>query len=384
MHKFKVQKYQRISPTGTQPTTDVSLGTLLIHHEAKRLGIKSNMNLLTQIHTLKFQDQIKYYYNQKPSIVKIHAEYICKNKPVTKEFLRQNNISIPKGYILTNKDPQSYWSQVYNSLQKPIIIKPTNGSKAKNVFTDITNKKEYIAIITKFRKIEQTDLLVEEMFKAPEYRILATNKKILGIIKRIPANITGNGKSTIKQLIEKKNAQPIRNNPNSPYKKIKINQKVTNFLKDQNLNLQTILSPNQQVFLLPQTAVSIDNGGDTIDVTDLAHPSIKKIAIQAIKSIPGLSYTGIDLLTKDITKQQTSSSYSILELNTNPRISWQEFPSVGKRRYIAYEVLKLMFPQLPSKRPTDPINLNKIYKKAKNNINKIQSFIPKPLILADK
>ncbi|MBT6034227.1 MAG: hypothetical protein HOH01_01410 [Candidatus Jacksonbacteria bacterium] len=96
----------------------------------------------------------------------------------------------------------------------------------------------------------------------------------------------------------------------------------------------------------PSTASDMDLGGDTIDITASIHPSVKKVALQVMKSIPGLSLAGIDYMSQDIFSNQTPARYRIIEVNTSPSLDWNEFPLVGKRRNVSYEVLKIMFPEL--------------------------------------
>jgi D-alanine-D-alanine ligase-like ATP-grasp enzyme len=62
--------------------------------------------------------------------------------------------------------------------------------------------------------------------------------------------------------------------------------------------------------------------------------------------MPGLALTGIDYMTKDISAPQTKHNYRVIEINASPSLDWNEFPLEGPRRRIAYEFLKIMFPNL--------------------------------------
>jgi D-alanine-D-alanine ligase-like ATP-grasp enzyme len=81
-------------------------------------------------------------------------------------------------------------------------------------------------------------------------------------------------------------------------------------------------------------------------VTDQVHSSVKKIARQAIQAIPGLTWTGIDFLTKNIYQPQKAGDYAILELNSSPRLIWQAEPYAGNRQPVLELFLKNIFQDL--------------------------------------
>lgn len=90
-------------------------------------------------------------------------------------------------------------------------------------------------------------------------------------------------------------------------------------------------------------------GGDTIDLTDEIHPTVKELALKAINAIPGLAIAGIDFMTKDLFSPQTPETYSVVEVNHNAEFGIHHFPMVGKERNATFDFLQLLFPELESK-----------------------------------
>lgn len=253
------------------------------------------------------------------------------------------------------------------------MIKPINSSLAKNVHTNVTSQVQYLrairSILHYYGKTSEK-ILVEEMFAGTEYRIIATRKKVVGIMSRIPANVIGNGINTISELVQKKNAHSWRGGEFGLHT-ISLGKIEITYLKQQGLTTKSVPPKNTQVFLRKSSATNIDHGGDTIDCTNLVHPSVKKIAIKAVCAIPGLEWAGIDYFSKNITKMQNSKNYIVLEINTSPNIAWQEFPAQGKRREVALEYLKLIFPDLNRQRSAE---ISKVISHSKNlsiNSNRI-------------
>src|SRR5690606_19949911 len=100
----------------------------------------------------------------------------------------------------------------------------------------------------------------------------------------------------------------------------------------------------KQVFLRQNSNIS--TGGDSIDVTDIAHPSVSEIALRAMKAFPGLAFAGIDFMTRDITQPQTQDTYTIIEVNTSPGFCIHDDPYQGENRHVAREFLYILFPKL--------------------------------------
>lgn len=339
---------KRKSIDGVKKLKKVSKSTVLVLEEAEKNQIEWEKIPYTDLFKLKYKDQIKYFHAQIPSTTTEFAAYCCNNKRISRNILIEAGISVSKGYQIEYEDKKPYRLSLFQNLKKPLVVKPVNDQQGNNVYLNINTQEEYIAATKKIYQFygrKKIEILVEEMFCGEEYRILASQKKILSVIKRLPANIIGDGQSTIKRLIEIKNQDPLREKVLT-YKKIEVNDQVLKHLRQQDLNLQSIIANKKRVFLRPHSPLDISLGGDTIDITEKIHPSVKKIVREIMASIPGLALTGIDYMSKDIGKEQTPDNYKIIEINASPSLDWNEFPIEGPRRQIAKEFLKIMFPQL--------------------------------------
>ena len=102
--------------------------------------------------------------------------------------------------------------------------------------------------------------------------------------------------------LSSKNSEPIRNAQDfrKSHLKIRITDKVHQNLRRQNVTLETI--PKKNAIIQLRNVSNVSQGGDAIDVTDSVHPSVIKLALKAIRAIPGLSFAGIDFMTKAIDK----------------------------------------------------------------------------------
>jgi len=344
--------YEYYSPNGLKKSGNITNSSRLVIKEAEKLDVAWKIEPGTQIVTLTYQGQEKSYYHQVPSSTTALALYACNNKKITTNLLKQAGVNVPKGYRIKRNQEQDYLLEVFSFLKKPLVVKPTDGIWGENITVGIRDEKEYLEAIElafSYSLKKSTGAIVEEMFLGEEYRILLTREKVLGVLKRIPANVTGNGEHSIKKLIKVKNKEDIRGKKggDKSHLKIRIDKKMRSFLDEQELNLSFILPKGKRIFLRKVSNVS--QGGEAIDFTDKVHPSVKEISLQAIRAIPGLSFAGVDFMSSDITQKQNKNSYVIIEINSSPGFDIHDYPYEGENRHSAREFLLLMFPDLKEK-----------------------------------
>jgi len=343
--------YNYFSPHGLEKSKNISNSSRLVLKEAEKLGITWKIIPGTEIITLNYHGKEESYFHQIPTSTTALGIYACNNKKTTINLLRQAGLCVPRGYRISKEHNEDYLKEVFNFLAKPLVIKPGGGTWGENITVNVTSYKDYLNAIKlafNYSSRKTAGAIVEEMFFGEEYRILLTRKKIIGVLQRIPANVIGDGILTIKELIKLKNQEDIRGSKGSDksHLRIIIDIKLREYLKEQNLDLDSVVEKGKRIYLRKVSNVS--QGGDAIDFTDQVHPSVKKIALQAINAIPGLSFAGLDFMSKDITKEQTKGNYVIIEVNDSPGFDIHDFPYQGKKRYAAREFLFLIFPELKS------------------------------------
>lgn len=348
MHGIPDWKYKVIRPTGIQDDFLISMSTREVLVEALKYGITWEEIVGTRIIELNYNGKIKHFYAQVPSDASHLGFNSCLDKSVTRGLLLRADISIPHGYHLTRTATKEYWLEVFDALQKPLVVKPTHGNQGKSVFMNIRDKEEYLTTVQAcfdFSNDSKHAVIVEETSEGTEYRILATREKVVGIINRIPANVIGDGEHTVQQLIDIKNTDPRRSdNSEDPLCKILIDEHVERHLEETGVTLDTVPAAGERIFL--RTNSNISTGGDSIDVTDIAHPTVKEISLRVMAAIPGLEFAGIDFMTKDITAPQSKETYSLIEVNGSPGFNIHDYPYEGQNRHAAREFLFLIYPEL--------------------------------------
>lgn len=269
------------------------------------------------------------------------ARKTCLNKAKTKELLIKNNVPTPKGKYFSNDVKDKTILETAKNIGYPLVIKPVSGYGGQGVIANIKNQSELKEALWYLRgELGEKKIILERYFAGEDYRVYVLKDEVLGIIKRIPANVIGDGSSTIMELIREKNKRR-KNSPVLGSSTIKIDDELKTKLKDYDLTLDSILTKGRQVFL--KTKNNISAGGDPIDITDEVSDEIKQIAIKACNSIPGLPHAGVDLLVNE--KGETV----VLEVNARPSLRTHLFPEAGESRDIPKKVIDFYFPETRGK-----------------------------------
>ncbi len=258
------------------------------------------------------------------------SAYLAKDKAFSNYFLQQFGYKVTEGKTFFNEkicatipNPRNIhdgWNYV-QELGLPVIVKPLNLSLGILV-TKVYEKSEYYDVAEKIFNIHP-GLIVERFYTGNDYRILAFNDEVLAAYQRIPLSVTGDGNSTILQLIQIKREKLIQTG-----EKILIDLedfRIIKKLQQQNLTLESVIAKDNIVYLLDNANLS--TGGDSVDFTDSIHPDFQQLAINITKDM-GLKLAGVDILTSDITKPLVD--YTLLEVNAAPGLA--HYASLGKRQ----------------------------------------------------
>ena len=325
--------------------SNMELSTQAVIEDAIKNGIKVTViDENDQFIRLEYKDHIEYVKNgnmtSKDSYI---SPLIMENKVVTKKVLAEKGFRVPKGYEVSSLEEAV---QKFNYVRnKPIVIKPksTNFGLGITIFKNGTDSLENYSKAVNFALKEDKDILIEEFIEGTEYRFFVIEGKTEAVLLRVPANVVGDGRHTIKELVEMKNANPLRGDAKkTPLKKIELGEIEHLQLAEQGLNFESILENNEVAYLRENSNIS--TGGDSVDMTDEVHESYKKLAVD-ISNAMMAKVCGVDLIIPDIKKECNSDNYGVIEANFNPMMMMHIYPHSGKSRRLSLNVLKMLFPE---------------------------------------
>ncbi len=284
----------------------------------------------------KKQKKISAAITQQTSCIAV--EIAC-DKDDTKKFLKSANLPIADGKLASD---ESELLNIAEQLGYPLVTKPYNGNQGKRVTCGIKNMEDLIAGFRYASEISKP-VIVEKQIIGSDYRILVVGHRFIAASLRQPASVFGDGISTISELVETENFNPLRGEGHeNVLTKISLDACTQTHLERQGLQLNSVPAKGQQIFL--RSTANLSTGGTAEDVTDIVHPSNILIA-ERVSRVIGLDVCGIDIISQDITKPLSENGGAIIEVNAAPGLRMHKFPTKGKPREVGEPIVELMFPK---------------------------------------
>lgn len=224
----------------------------------------------------------------------------------------------------------------------PVVLKPLDGSMGRGVFAGLRNSTELTARYEDLmNSVAPKSAVLESHEPGDDYRVLVYDQTVVGVCRRLPANIVGDGRRTVRELIDEKN-QRRRRNPFLSKGLIKPDHEVEDYLAREGQHYESIPAKDQYIRL--RSAANASAGGDVRDITDAFPAAIKQAAIAAVRAVPGLFCAGVDMLF-DGNSTAIEGSYSVLELNAHPQIGVNMYPTEGVGQDAPRRIIDVCFPK---------------------------------------
>jgi acylphosphatase len=160
---------------------------------------------------------------------------------------------------------------------------------------------------------------------------------VLSVVKRQPASVVGDGRRTIEELVVAANAAR-RQNPHLAKRVIRLDERVDEQLRQQGLTRRSVPGAARRVRLRAEANFSL--GGESFEVLDDTHPSVRELAVAAVAAVPGLPHAGLDILMDDHRLPVEEQDIAIIEVNSRPVQSIHHFPMYGPPRDVSRRLLE--------------------------------------------
>ncbi len=341
------QDYAWSAPYALKGYENMELSTQMILFDAIQMGLQVEiLDEEDQFLKLWKGDHVEYIKNgNMTSKDNYIVPLAMANKVVTKKILRAAGFPVPAGAEFASKDEAlRYYGQIISSA---IVVKPksTNFGLGISIFHEPASLSDYQKALD-IAFSEDSSVLVEEFIPGTEYRFFVLDGKCEAVLLRVAANVVGDGTSTIRQLVDLKNQDPLRGRDHrSPLEIINLGEIELLMLAQQGYSPETILPEGTQAFLRGNSNIS--TGGDSIDMTDQMDETHKQLAA-AMATAMGAWACGVDLIIPDMTQPATKEdpNCTCIELNFNPAMYLHTYTYAGPGQSITPKILRKLFPEL--------------------------------------
>jgi len=237
---------------------------------------------------------------------------IADNKAMTAQMLRRIGLPAPRNFLVASADQAA---RAAGTLGYPVVIKPVSGANARGVSIGVASDDE-AARAFELAAQSGRHVIVEEFIAGNDHRMLVIDGRLVATARRDPAQVMGDGRSTILELIEATNQAPERGTKSlNDLSHIVIDEAMQTLLAKSGRNWQSIPAMGEVVLL--HLAANLSTGGTATDVSDTVHPDNRWMA-ETVAGMCGLDILGIDFLTPDITRPFWQVRGGINEINIKP------------------------------------------------------------------
>ena len=322
-----------------------STGSIVEEAVARRIPwIRLGKNSLVQLGYGVNQQRFQATITGKTSSIAV--DLAC-NKEATKKILEDAAIPVPSGDIASDEEELR---RIIDHIGYPVVLKPLSGNHGRGQSINVRDWKTAVEGLEHAQKISPK-VIVEKYITGYDFRVLVINHKMVAAARRVPANVVGDGNSTIQQLIDKENSNPKRGyGHENVLTEISVDKDTTELLEKLGYILETVPQNGEVVYL--KSTANLSTGGTSIDVTEMVHPEIVTMC-ERISKIIGLDICGIDIMAENLTQPLKESGGAILEVNAAPGFRMHLAPSEGLPRNVAAPVVDMLYP--PGKPFTIPI-----------------------------
>src|SRR3954462_15262827 len=321
--------------------------TAAVVEEAKRRGIpvrRLNNYSLVQLGLGKNLRRIQATLSDYTSAIAVE---IAQDKDDTKRVLGNIGLPVPNGDVARSIERAL---EIVEEIGYPVIVKPLDASHGRGISGRIDDEEALREAWNDAREFGNR-IVVEQYAEGRDYRVLVINGKVVACAERVPARVNGDGKSTIRQLIEQENRNSRRGvGHTKTLTKLPADERTACFLKRRGMTLESVPAQGEEVLL--RGTANLSTGGTAIDRTDEMHPD-NITACEMAAGIIGLDIAGIDVLTSDISVPFRENGAVIIEVNAGPGIRMHTHPTEGTPRYVAAPIIDMLYP--PGTKATIPV-----------------------------
>jgi cyanophycin synthetase len=250
---------------------------------------------------------------------------------------RLAGLSLPVPKQIRVEDAQSA-ADALALMGGPAVVKPLKGNQGRGITVGV-RKPEDVQVAFDRAFSEKSGVLVEEWVQGTDCRLLVVGGRFVAAIASQPAEVVGDGRRTVRELVAELNAEEDRDDVRlSP---VPVDAALERHLAGQGLDLDAVVDAGRVVSLAAHGHVA--TGGVPHDVTDLVHPENRRLAERAAIAV-GLDVAGVDVVIPDIRHSYREVGGKILEVNTRPGLAMHAWPRSGRPRDVAGAILDLIYP----------------------------------------
>ena len=249
---------------------------------------------------------------------------ICDDKAMTRRLVGAAGIAVPEQVSADDIEAVRAMLERHGAL----VVKPARGEQGRGVAVELDTIESTERAIENARAI-CPDVLVESYHRGEDLRLVVINFELVAAAIRRPAQVVGNGRDTVRDLIERQSRR--RAAATGGESMIPLDQETERCVARGGFSLDDV--PPAEMSFPVRKAASLHTGGTIHDVTAIVHPALADAAVKVARTID-IPVVGVDLIVPN----EQGPDYVFIEANERPGLANHE-PQPTAQRFI-----DLLFP----------------------------------------
>ncbi len=291
---------------------------------------------LVQLGTGRHQRRIRASISSETGFVAVET---VDDKQLTCTMLGDAGIPVPQTVEVSTVEEGIAFQQ---RISKPVTVKPRVGSQGRGISVNLTTPQQ-IRRAFGWSQSFHPDTLVQETVYGNAWRLLIIDYRYVAAVKLTPPAITGDGRHTIQELIDRLNEDPKRGvGDRARLSQVNVDDVTRQIIADAGYSLETVL-PEKETLPLKHSG-SLALGGSAVDVTDEVHP-VNRFLAERAAHVVGLNAAGVDVIAPTLRTSLLENNGRFIEINSAPDFRMHIRPTVGRSRKVAKPFVDMLFPE---------------------------------------
>jgi GNAT-family acetyltransferase (TIGR03103 family) len=211
---------------------------------------------------------------------------LCQDKRMTQKVLKGAGLQVPVQRLAGNGDDNLAFLEEHQR----VVVKPVDGEQGQGVAVDLRTIEDVQAAVERARQFDSR-VLLESFHEGLDLRIVVIGFDVVAAAIRRPAEVMGDGRHTVGQLIEAQSRR--RSAATGGESKIPMDDETRRTVQDAGFSFDSVLPADQR--LAVRRTANLHTGGCLEDVTAILHPVLKDAAVRAARALD-IPVVGLDLM----------------------------------------------------------------------------------------
>ena len=303
---------------GPGPQADFNPYARIIVEEAHRRGIDVHVDDADAgMFTLSYGGRRIRCRESLSDLTSAVSMTLCQDKSLTHRAFKEAGLNLPAQQRAGNADDNLAFLEEHGR----VVVKPLDGEQGQGVAVNLGTIEEVQAAIERARQFD-TRVILESFHEGLDLRIVVIGFEVVAAAIRRPAEIIGDGRHTIRQLIEAQSRR--RAAATDGESKIPMDEETERTVRDAGYDFDTVLTMDER--LAVRRTANLHTGGCLEDVTAILHPVLHDAAVRAARALD-IPVVGLDLMVPAADQPE----YVFIEANERVGLANHEPQPVAER-----------------------------------------------------